>query len=230
MRYKIDLSNLGPAMQRLARSQVPFATSKTANIALTATRKNLQKYMAAGAIQGGVTPFTKSRLIVGYTTKQNIQGSLFFSKEAFYMKELIFGGNKKGRDGRVIPEPDMKKPPTGVKILTSKGNFRRNWLQNAMRLAGTPADAQWSNLRTKKPMVGAQGYQIGASKKGIYGLWQWIGKGKTRKPELLVYLSRKDRDQRPTFAQAPDVARRRFEHHYKMKFPGIFAKAIQDSI
>ena len=230
MKYSIDLSKLGPMMRELARSQIPFAMSKASNIALTMTRKNMQAYMAGGAIKGGVTPFTKSRLLVEYTTKRNIQGGLFFSGEASYMKELIFGGNKKGRNNRVIPEPDVRNPPKGAKILTSKGNFRRNWLQNAMRLAGTPADAQWSNLRTKKPMVGAQGYQIGASKKGVYGLWQWIGKGKTRKPELLVYLSRKNRDQRPTFAQAPEVAARRFERNFRTKFPSVFNDAIRDSI
>jgi hypothetical protein len=223
--FEIKLDDLPDAFKRLVESQLPFVTSKALNQALSATRVTMHKVMDQGAIKGGPTQFTKRQLQMVFSEKRRLSGMLYFTDKAYYMKELIDGGTRYGRNGRVIPEPDVKNPP-GQKILTKKGNFRRNYLQQALRMAGTPANVQWSNLKTKKTMVGSQGFQVAESKNGTFGLWKWTGKGAARRPELLVYLSRKSRTQRATFPNARSIAEEAFTGHFEQNFPKVLGDTI----
>ena len=236
MAIRIDLGDMPDMLRDMATKQIPFVTSLTTNRALSATRKTIHKVMDAGEIEGGLTPFTRKQLQMNFTRKNDLRGSLYFSKKAFYMKELIDGGVKKGKEGRTIPEPDKKNPPS-FKVLTDKGNLRKNYIQNAMRLAGTPSNAQWQRVsfakgKTKPGTVtkGAQGYQIGASRNGTYGLWRWTGKKGARKPELIMYLSRKSRQQRPTFGNARDIAQESFTGYVEQNFVKNFGDAMRDTI
>lgn len=223
MQYKLDLDALPTMLRELAREQIPFATSVTLNRGMNAGIQAVKNYMDQGGIEGGPVPFTRQGMSTIATSKRNLSGLIYFKADRFYMQELIHGGIKRGNQGRVIAEPDIRKPPS-IKILTSKGNYRRNYLQNAMKLAGKKGQPKKANKNTK-------GYEVGLSKnKKVFGLWQWRGKGKTRKPELLAYLSRKNRTQRATFAQAPQVAYEGLNEYYQKHFPENFSKAILDSI
>jgi hypothetical protein len=223
MRYTVDLEDLSPMLKELARQQIPFATSVTLNRGMNAGIQAVKDYMDQGGIEGGPVPFTKQGMSTIATSKRDLSGLIYFKANRFYMQELIHGGVKKGNEGRVIAEPDVRKPPS-IKILTSKGNYRRNYLQNAMKLAGKKG-------QPKKGMKNTKGYEVGLSKnKKIFGLWQWRGKGKTRKPELIAYLSRKNRTQRPTFERAPTVAFEALNEYYEKNFPINFSNAIADSI
>jgi hypothetical protein len=106
-----------------------------------------------------------------------------------------------------------------------------------MRLAGTPSNAQWQRVSFSKGQAkpgtvtkGAQGYQIGASRNGTYGLWRWTGKKDARKPELIMYLSRKSRQQRPTFGNARDIAQESFTGYVEQNFVKNFGDAMRDTI
>jgi hypothetical protein len=103
MAIKIDLGDMPEILREMATKQIPFVTSLTTNRGLSASRKTIHKVMDAGAIEGGPTPFTRKQLQMNFTNKRDLRGSLYFSKKAFYMKELIDGGVKKGKQGQNHP-------------------------------------------------------------------------------------------------------------------------------
>lgn len=196
---------------RNVSKQVKFATSHAITQSLWYTRGVLQRDMS------NYTSFTTRRLLVKKATKRDLVGMLYFPPEVRYMHEQIYGGRKDAR-GRRIPEP-VNSP------LTSKGNFRRGYLQEAMRLASVPRNGQWSRIKDRRQMHGSQGYSLGESKTGHYGLWKWTGSGKGRKVKLLVSLNRPSREQRITWP-ANTIA----EHVFSKRFPKQWPVSVRFAV
>lgn len=214
---KTNIKSFRTEFMPMIRQQVPYATSQAINAALPKTRKQLMGVMDR-YIEGGATNWTKYGLVYVKATKRSPRAVMFFKSDRFYMKEVIYGGVKHARGSR-LPEP-VNAP------LNARGNYRTNWLQQAMRLAGISSGTQWSRRKDHKTMTGAQGYEVGESKRGTYGLWRWQGRGKNRKPRLMVLLDREARQQRKVFP-ANQLAEEMFMRHFNYEFPMQLMRAIK---
>lgn len=224
MPVKISLDKLPEAIRNLAESQIPFATSLTLNRAMQAGINGVKDAMDRGGIEGGPVRFTKQGMSYVATSKRDLRGAIYFKSDREYMREIIFGGTKQGRNGSRIPEPNKK---SKIKTVNKRGNYPRNWLQQRMMIAAAKVDTSFQAPTLRKGMKGSD-FGLGKTKSGKFGLFKYVGKGKSRKPQLLVYLTRNSRRQRATFPQAPDVAREHFFNSFDRNFQVNFKKIVED--
>lgn len=78
------------------RDQIPFTMSHAINRTLIASRKEQQDAMDK-YIEGGPTRFTRSSIRYKSSTKRNLVGTLYYHKDAPYMKTIIDGGVVKAK-------------------------------------------------------------------------------------------------------------------------------------
>ena len=223
MPVQIQLDKLPEAIRNLAESQIPFATSLTMNRAFQHGINGVKTAMDQGGIEGGPVRFTKQGVSYIASSKRSLRGAIYFKGDREYMREVIFGGTRRGRGNSRIPEPNKK---SKVKTVNKRGNYPRNWLQQRMMIAAAKADTNFPAPSLRKGMKGSD-FGLGRTKRGKFGLFKFVGKGKSRKPKLLVYLSRKSRRQRATFPQAPDVAQENFMQSFDRNFGPNFQDIVQ---
>lgn len=217
-----NFEGLSDALKDLASSQIPFAISKTMNDSLYATRREVIRYMDSGIIEGGATRFTKQGMLWQKSYKNRLAVMLWFADNRSYMGTLMEGGVKE-KGGRKLAEPAKG----NFKKLNRYGNFPRNYIKNLMTQANVARKAQWSKTygpKKSRTQVGAKGIQLGASKGGTYGLWQW----KKGKPTLLVYMGRTSYQQRKTF-DGRTVAQDYFAMDFNRNYSETFGKAVEST-
>ena len=123
----------------------PFITSHMITQLLPKIRKHFGA-QAKRKLKDGATNFTaKSALRYERPKlKKGNVGSLYWTKDAFFMEEVIRGG-KKGARNKYIPEPD-----TGNFRLDKYGNIPKNFQQQVgVRHKNKPRSVQRAKLRAK---------------------------------------------------------------------------------
>lgn len=208
MEFSIGLDKLPEALREIATSQIPFAVSQTINSGMFHTLREVQRYMdsgEAGSIKGGALPFTKKGMRVTKATKYSMHGNLRFETNGNYSREYlipILRGGKKDARKTYIPVPDKE---AYDKVLTKRGNFKRNWLQNAL-------DQAINNKSRKKGAAG--GYYTIDLPSGGYLLKQ---RDKTGEAKALVWFKDRSRDQEKTF-DAVEFAEKAFFTYWDANF------------
>jgi len=205
MEYAIGFDNLPKALKELATTQIPFVVSKVMNNGLFHTHKGLVQHMDSGAIKGGAIPFTKKGMRFKKATKATLHANLRFETEGnysrAYMIPILRGGTRVAKNKKL---PDVDKEAYSS-VLTKKGNFKRNWLQNAM------AEAE----SRKSGGKGSKGFFTVKVNANTSILKQ---RKKTGDVVDLVWFSEKQREQRQTF-DGFDFAEDTFLRYWRDNFP-----------
>lgn len=236
MIIKHNLKGLEEGMREFANKQLPFIMSRSFNDALFPTRQQVQKVMAnpsgRSVIKGGATGFTKSRLRYKKSHKNDLHVALYFTEDASYMKELMYGGTRRAKNSDKV----IKEPASGdYGNLNKFGNFGKAYTDKlfALARAGMATREQrslgYSVGKLKKRKGGS--IVFGESKGGTYGIWDWgqISTKTGNRPKLLMYLGRKERDQKPTAIKLPDISRNIFETRVRKVMPRYIQKSMEDS-
>ncbi len=123
----------------------PFITSHM----ITQLLPKVRKYFGSRAkrtLDKGATAFT-AKTALRYDKpklKMGNRGTLYWTKDAFYMEEVIRGGKKNARN-RIIPEPDTRNFR-----LDKHGNIPKNFQQQvSVRHRNKPRSVQRAKLRAK---------------------------------------------------------------------------------
>lgn len=217
--YSLSVKGPEKFVQSMKR-QANFATQRSINDGLfrahAAVKSSMKQYIEGGPIQ-----FTERGMRVKKAGLRNLYGKVYFQENRFYMREIIFGGQKEARNKK-IPEPGNR----NFGALTAKGNYRRNYLNKLFKSAGYTDQGAEGTIYGKPKRKGAPGISIGKSKNGVNGIWEWQGKGESRKPKLLVALERPNRPQRVTFP-ANKIAHKAFQREFSQSFKKNLKKAIK---
>ena len=217
---KYDFTKTGEDLSKILTDQIPFATSLAMNKTLTKTRQHIKEAMD-DHIEGGPTPFTRSGMRVYATNKNNLRGAIAFTtlggdseKSRFYMKELMYSGNKRARRDR-IPEPVIKNMKKfAPRYLTPRGNIRRDFYS----LARAKGNKQYF-IGIPKP-----GKKQWAGNRHLLGIWR--RDSASGKLNMMVSLSKTNRQQRKTFP-APDLARKFYDDNFPLEMREAFIQALQ---
>jgi hypothetical protein len=118
-----DFKRLTTNLNRIQRTQIPFAISKTLNqIAYKVARETMPK-KADETFAGGATPFTKRGFKYIKSSKNKLWADVFIDKaQAKYMKFQIAGGTR-------FPEKRAILVATKKSRLNKYGNIPRGTLQ-----------------------------------------------------------------------------------------------------
>ena len=186
------------------RDQIPFTMSHAINRTLIASRKEQQDAMDKH-IAGGPTRFTRSSVRYKSSSKRNLVGTLYYHKNAPYMKTIIDGGVVKAKKVR-LSEPVHVKLDKRGNIPSGRGKNKYTARAKADKkfFFGIPKGYSGENYRGIWRRYGQGGYtQMKRAKTGR------VTGGKPRgKLRLMVSWRRGQRNQRSTFP-AYDV----FEAH-----------------
>ena len=163
IKVELSIETLEDLLKPILR-QVPFVVSKSINDTLFGARKHQMEVMDKN-LAGGPTRWTRNSILYRKATRSYLQGELYFSERAPYMKTVIQGGT-------ITPAKKKLVAPVKGKVrLTKQGNLTKNKVQQ---------------LAIKKNhFVGLPGKSTDQSK---YGVYKKKGRGKNRKLERkMVY-------------------------------------------
>jgi hypothetical protein len=167
IKVELSIETLEDLLKPILR-QVPFVVSKSINDTLFGARKHQMEVMDKN-LAGGPTRWTRNSILYRKATRSNLQGELYFSDRAPYMKTVVHGGT-------ITPAKKKLVAPVKGKVRLTK---------------------QVQQLAIKKNhFIGLPGKSTDQSK---YGVYKKKGRGKNRKLERIVYINLSSRKQKATY-------------------------------
>jgi hypothetical protein len=203
IKVELSIETLEDLLKPILR-QVPFVVSKSINDTLFGARKHQMEVMDKN-LAGGPTRWTRNSILYRKATRSNLQGELYFSDRAPYMKTVVHGGT-------ITPAKKKLVAPVKGKVrLTKQGNLTKNKVQH---------------LAIKKNhFIGLPGKSKDQSK---YGVYKKKGRGKNRKLERIVYINLSSRKQKATY-DGPKFAKRYIENHLQINIIRAAKRAVDTS-
>lgn len=186
------------------RSQIPFTMSHAINRTLIASRKEQQEAMDKH-IAGGPTRFTRASVRYKASNKRNLVGTLYYHKDAAYMKSVIDGAPVKAKKVKLSEPVNVKLDKFGnIPSGRGKNKYSARAKANKKFFFGKPRGRKGDEYRGIWQRYGKGGYtKLKKFKNGN------VKGGKARGTiRLMVSWRRGQRPARPTFP-AYDV----FEAH-----------------
>lgn len=177
------------------RSQIPFTMSHAINRTLIASRKEQQEGMDKH-IAGGPTRFTRSSVRYKASNKRNLEGRLYYHKDAAYMKNIIDGGTVKAKKVKLSEPVNVRLDKFGnIPSGRGKNKYTARAKADKKFFFGIPKGRRGDEYRGIWRRYGKGGYSaLKRSKRGK------VSGGKARGTiKLMVSWRRGQRAARPTF-------------------------------
>lgn len=200
------------------RSQIPFTMSHAINRTLIASRKEQQEGMDK-LIDGGPTRFTRSSIRYKASNKRNLEGFLYYHKDAPYMKSIIDGGPVRAKKVKLSEPVNVKLDKYGnIPSGRGKNKYTARAKANKKFFFGIPRGRRGEQYRGIWRRYGKGGYtNLKRSKSGR------VSGGKSRgNIKLMVSWRRGQRIARPTFpaydifeAHGPQYLQRQLKVSYR---------------